>query len=204
MNKGFTYIWKRYKKKVIVFSIMMIGFILFLLSLPGQLFNDPYSVVVEDMDGNLLGALLASDGQWRFPESENVPEKFKTAVTCYEDKNFFIHPGIDPSAILRAAYQNIKGGRIVSGGSTITMQVIRLSRKGEPRTFVEKLIEMVLAVRLELTYSKENILKLYSSHAPFGGNIVGLEAASWRYFGRSPELLSWAEASLLAVFLPRL
>ncbi len=88
---------------------------------------------------------------------------------------------------------------IVSGGSTITMQVIRLSRKGKRRTVFEKIIEMVLATRLELRYSKQEILGLYASHAPFGGNVVGLEAACWRYFGRSPQQLSWGEAALLAV-----
>jgi penicillin-binding protein 1C len=92
-----------------------------------------------------------------------------------------------------------KAGKIVSGGSSISMQVIRLARKGKSRTYLEKLIEIILATRLELRYSKNEILNIYASHAPFGGNIVGITAASWRYFGRNPEQLSWGEASLLAV-----
>jgi len=95
--------------------------------------------------------------------------------------------------------QNLNNGEIVSGGSTLTMQVIRLARKGKSRTIPEKIIEMVLASRLELTRSKEDILCLYASHAPFGGNVVGIDAASWRYYGRPPEQLSWAETATLAV-----
>ena len=94
--------------------------------------------------------------------------------------------------------QNIKARRVVSGGSTLTMQTIRLSR-GERRTIGEKLIEMILVTRLECRYSKAKILALYASHAPFGGNVVGLDAASWRYFGHSSAQLSWAEAATLAV-----
>jgi penicillin-binding protein 1C len=101
--------------------------------------------------------------------------------------------------LTRAIKQNISSGKIVSGGSTISMQVIRLSRKNKSRTYFEKVIEIILATRLELRYSKEEILELYSSHAPFGGNVVGIEAACWRFFGRNPEQLSWSEAALLAV-----
>ena len=96
------------------------------------------------------------------------------------------------------AYQNLKAGRVISGGSTITMQTIRLARNN-PRTFSEKFIEMIWATRLEFRYSKEKILSLYVSHAPFGGNVVGLDAAAWRYFGHSADDLSWAEAAMLAV-----
>ncbi len=109
-----------------------------------------------------------------------------------------MHSGVDGIAVLRAAGQNLSGGKIVSGGSTITMQVIRLSRRNR-RTFGEKLIEITMALRLEMTHSKKEILSMYASHAPFGGNVVGLEAAAWRYFGRSPHHLSWGEMSALAV-----
>ena len=101
-------------------------------------------------------------------------------------------------SIGRAAYQNLKAGRVISGGSTITMQTIRLARNN-PRTFSEKFIEMIWATRLEFRYSKDKILSLYVSHAPFGGNVVGLDAAAWRYFGHSADDLSWAEAAMLAV-----
>lgn len=171
----------------------------FWFSLPDPLFRDSVSTILLSRDQALLGARLADDEQWRFPEIKQVPDKFKTALITFEDKRFYVHPGFDPVALLRAAYLNFKQGRVVSGGSTINMQVIRLARKNKSRTYFEKLKELILAFRLELSHNKEKILALYASHAPFGGNVVGLEAASWRYFGRSPEGLSWAESSLLAV-----
>ncbi|MEO5976586.1 MAG: penicillin-binding protein 1C [Chryseolinea sp.] len=163
------------------------------------MFKDPYSTVLLDSSGQLLSASIAPDGQWRFPTSNVVPEKFKTALIAFEDKNFYSHFGVDVFAMLRATRQNLERRRIVSGGSTISMQAIRLSRKGAPRSLLEKLFEIVLATRLEWSNSKEEIIGLYAAHAPFGGNVVGLEAACWRYFGRDPSQLSWGEASLLAV-----
>jgi penicillin-binding protein 1C len=100
--------------------------------------------------------------------------------------------------MFRALRQNFKAKKIVSGGSTITMQTVRMARK-KPRNTYQKLIEMVMATRLELTYKKSTILAMYASHAPFGGNVMGIDAASWRYFGHSSTNLSWAEAALLAV-----
>src|SRR5690606_25388510 len=136
---------------------------------------------------------------WRFPPDSIVPQKFVDALITFEDKRFFQHPGVDPLAMGRALLQNLRHGSIVSGGSTLSMQVIRLSRRGQSRTVLEKVIEVILATRLELRFSKREILSLYAAHAPFGGNVVGLEAACWRYFGRSAETLSWGEAALLAV-----
>lgn len=167
--------------------------------LPEKLFDDPYSTVLEDRNGELLSASIARDGQWRFPENEKVPQKFSEALIAYEDKRFWSHPGVDVLSLGRAIRQNIGAGKVVSGGSTLSMQLIRLSRNGKARNIFQKVIEIVLATRLELKYSKEEILALYSSHAPFGGNVVGLEAACWRYFGRTPGDLSWAEAAMLAV-----
>lgn len=167
--------------------------------LPEELFDDPVSMVLEDQHGNLLGARIAADGQWRFPERDSVPEKFKKALLEFEDKYFYVHCGVDLSAMGRAMLQNLRNGRVVSGGSTLTMQLVRLMRKGRPRTVFEKAIEAVMAIRLEMRYSKDKILSLYASHAPFGGNVVGLDAAAWRYFGRGPDQLSWAEAATLAV-----
>jgi penicillin-binding protein 1C len=166
---------------------------------PRHLFNDPWSFVLEDKNGGLLGARIAADGQWRFPPGRALSQKFVRALTLYEDKRFWLHPGIDPLAGLRAFYSNIHNRKIVSGASTIPMQVVRLSRYGKARTIQEKCIEVALAIRLSLTARKKTVLSLYASHAPFGGNVVGLEAASWRYFGRSPDKLSWAEAATLAV-----
>lgn len=187
----------RYKKFFFVLlAALLVGYY---FCLPSNLFDDPYSTVLEDYRGELLAASIAADGQWRFPEIDTVPDKFAKALVAYEDKRFWNHPGIDVLSMGRAMQQNVRAGKILSGGSTITMQVIRLSRRGRSRTVLEKIIESVLATRLELKYSKEEILKRYASHAPFGGNVVGLEAACWRYFGCEPTELSWAEASMLAV-----
>lgn len=173
--------------------------IVFVFSLPSNLFTDPTCTVVEDSHGKLLGARIADDGQWRFPPPDSVPFKFSTSLLTFEDRWFYYHPGVNPFSLVRAMAQNIREGKIVSGGSTISMQVIRLYRKNRNRTIPEKVLEIFLAVRLEAQYSKGSILKMYATHAPFGGNVVGLEAASWRYFGRSPDMLSWAEAATLAV-----
>ena len=198
LNKCLNY----FKGKPILASFLFLGFtflIYFLFCLPGDLFESPCSSILTNSKGKVLSARLAKDGQWRFPEMENVPEKFESCIIQFEDKNFNYHPGFDPFALLRALRQNISSGKVVSGGSTITMQVIRLARKNTSRSYFEKIIELIWASRLTLTHSKKNILSLYASHAPFGSNIVGLEAASWRYFGRSPEELTWAESATLAV-----
>ena len=167
--------------------------------LPKKLFTTPTSYVIEDSDGNLLNASIASDGQWRFPYNKNVPKKFIDCITMFEDKRFFEHPGVDITSIARATLANIKHGHITEGGSTITMQVIRLAGKNNERSIWNKLKETVMAVRLEMSYSKKEIIGLYASNAPFGSNVVGLDAAAWRYFGRNAEKLSWGEMATLAV-----
>ena len=184
-------------KKVIlcILAFLVTGYI---FCLPRHLFHVPYSTVVTDRNEELLGARIASDGQWRFPPRNTTPEKIKECLITFEDKHFYHHWGVNPFAIGRAFYQNVKNKRIVSGGSTLTMQTIRLARN-ESRTFREKLIEMIWATRLEFRASKEEILSMYISHAPFGGNVVGLDAATWRYFGHSADDLSWAESAMLAV-----
>lgn len=187
------------RKEWLLSGTVYFGFLLlFWFSLPDPLFRTPTSYLIESREGVLLGARVAADGQWRFPPGADVPEKFSKAIIAFEDKRFYSHPGFDILALGRAFFQNIKAGSIESGGSTLSMQVIRLSRN-KPRTIWQKCLEIMLAVRLELTYSKEEVLALYARNAPFGGNVVGLEAASWRYFGRSPEQLSWGETAALAV-----
>ena len=177
----------------------LIVLIIWLFCLPRPLFDKPVSIVVEDRGGELLGARIATDGQWRFPAIDSVPEKYATCVIAFEDKRFRWHPGVDPLSLGRSLWLNIRKGRVVSGGSTLTMQVIRLLRDNPSRTVWQKMVEVFMATRLELSYSKREILGLYASNAPFGGNVVGLEAASWRYYGKRPGLLTWAESATLAV-----
>ena len=187
---------RRRKVFLIITGVLLAGW---LCCLPKDLFKGtPYATVVNDRSGELLGARIADDGQWRFPPCDTVPHRYATALIQFEDRHFRWHPGVDPVALVRAVISNLRAGHVVSGGSTITMQVIRLSR-GKERTLWQKTVEAVQATRLELRYSKKHILALYASHAPFGGNVVGLEAASWRYFGRPAAELSWAESATLAV-----
>jgi penicillin-binding protein 1C len=171
----------------------------FWFCLPSRLFDAPYSTVLLDRDGQLLDASIAADGQWRFPADRELPAKFVKALVVREDRRFFGHPGVDPLAVARALETNVRRGGVVSGASTITMQVIRLSRGKRPRVVGEKLVEAVLALRLGLSTGKQGVLRLFASNAPFGGNVVGFEAASWRWFGRDPDTLSWAECAALAV-----
>lgn len=186
----------RNKKKVIFVFIVLV---FYAFCLPNELFNKPTSTVITSKNDVLLGALIATDGQWRFPHSATVPQKFKTCLLTFEDAYFYYHFGFNPVSIFKAFKQNLLSGEVKRGGSTITQQVIRLSRNDQKRSYFEKLKEIILATRLEFRASKEKILTYWSSNAPFGGNVVGLEAASWRYFNRKAADLSWAESATLAV-----
>ena len=203
LKKYFTLIILYFKnlplKSKIKWSISLILLLWFWLSLPSKLFNAPTSFVITDKDGNLLNASIAADGQWRFPHNQNVPEKFAKCITTFEDKRFYYHPGIDPIALSRAIKQNFSNSKTVSGGSTLTMQVIRLHKQNNKRTIWNKLKESITAIRLECSYSKKSILAMYASNAPFGSNVVGLDAAAWRYFGRNANQLTWGEMAALAV-----
>jgi len=186
---------KSHKKRAVIITILLV---VYYFCLPKQLFNDPTATVITSQKNDLLGAMIANDGQWRFPQNDSVPEKFKTCIIHFEDAYFYEHPGFNPVSIFKALKENINSGTVKRGGSTLTQQVVRLSRK-KPRTYLEKAKEIILATRLELRHSKEEILSLYASNAPFGGNVVGLDAASWRYFNRDSKDLSWAESAALAV-----
>ncbi|WP_024462154.1 penicillin-binding protein 1C [Marinimicrobium sp. LS-A18] len=167
--------------------------------LPSSLQNRDYARLILADNGELLGARIAGDQQWRFAPVTELPDKYEQALLLFEDRRFRLHPGIDPLAIARASWGNIKAGRVTSGGSTLTMQLARMLRDDPPRTLPNKALEALSALHLEWHFSKDELLNFYASHAPFGGNIVGLRAAAWRYFGREPEQLSWAEAATLAV-----
>ncbi|TDO78088.1 penicillin-binding protein 1C [Flavobacterium chryseum] len=207
MNIKFSNKLKAFSKRIINWikqnkiksAIAFLLLLIYYFSLPRTLFQEPYSTVIESKEGELLGAKIARDGQWRFPAQDSVPDKFKKCIVYFEDEYFYKHPGFNPVAMVNAIKQNRKAGKVVRGGSTLTQQVIRLSRKGKGRTYFEKFIEIILATRLELGYSKDEILDLYAAHAPFGGNVVGLEMAAWRYFGLKSSQLSWAESATLAV-----
>jgi penicillin-binding protein 1C len=186
---------KRHYKIITAFLLL----VWFYFCIPATLFDSVYSTTVSDRNGRLLGAKVAADGQWRFPAIDSLPKKYEIALIEFEDRRFYSHTGFDIISTGRALMHNLKHGKIREGGSTITMQVVRLARKGKSRTVKEKLIETVMAIRLELKYTKKEILAMYASHAPFGGNVAGIEAAAWRYFGRSANELSWAESAMLAV-----
>ncbi|KWV54342.1 penicillin-binding protein 1C [Bradyrhizobium macuxiense] len=162
------------------------------------------STTVVDRNGKLLRAYAMADGRWRLPvdAKTDVDPGYLKLLFAYEDKRFYEHHGIDPLALSRAAFQLVTRGQIVSGGSTITMQLARLMEPRHQRSVYAKLRQMVRAVELERQLSKDQILNLYLALAPFGGNLEGVRAASIAYFGKEPKRLSLAEAALL-VALPQ-
>lgn len=180
--------------------MLFFGFLVFYyFSIPKNLFPNQYATIIESREGHFIGGKIAKDGQWRYPEIDSIPIKFETCLLHFEDQHFYYHWGFNPVSMFEAFIENRKVGQVVRGGSTLTQQVIRLYRNGKNRTYFEKFIETFLATRLEFGYSKKSILELYASHAPFGSNVVGLNMASWRYFGLQPHQLSWAESACLAV-----
>lgn len=182
--------------RVLLLGALTFFFVVFLW--PGGLPDTSYSTIINDSEGQLLSAKVASDGQWRFPKPDSVPHRVSECIRYFEDEYFYQHPGVNPVSLVRATWQNVKNGKVISGASTITMQIARMSGNNE-RTFLNKVGEMFKALKLDLINSKDDLMIQYASMAPFGGNVVGLEAASWRYYGRAPHLLSWAESATLAV-----
>ncbi|SMC84230.1 penicillin-binding protein 1C [Moheibacter sediminis] len=189
---------KKYKIPIgIIFVIFLIWYLFF--SLPRPLFKQDTSTILYSEDNRLLGATISKDEQWRFPVSDSVPKRFEVCITQFEDAYFRKHPGVNPVSLFRAFRQNSSSGSVKSGGSTITMQTIRLAKQNPKRTYWQKFVEIIQATRLELTYSKNEILNYYASYAPFGGNVVGLDAAAWRYYAKPAHQLSWGECATLAV-----
>ncbi|MEI7874854.1 MAG: penicillin-binding protein 1C [Alphaproteobacteria bacterium] len=155
------------------------------------------STEIVDANGRLLRAFTTPDGKWRLKTGvEDVDPLYLALLKAYEDRNFDVHPGVDPTAVLRAAGQLIERGRIVSGASTLSMQAARLLEP-RPRSFTTKLIQSARALQLEWRYSKREVLAIYLTLAPMGGNLEGVRAASFAYFGKEPKQLSAAEAALL-------
>lgn len=192
------------QKKRIFFAILLFPVCLFILAnwifpLPKHKLQPTPSTVVLDRNGEWLRAFTTPDEMWRFPETslDNVSPLFQTAMLTYEDKWFYQHWGINPVSLVFAAIDNFKAGRIVRGGSTITMQLARLMEPKD-RTIPNKCIEIFRAFQLELTYTKTEILTLYFNLLPYGGNIVGSGAAARLYFNKPQSALSLGEAALLA------
>jgi penicillin-binding protein 1C len=187
--------WLRWGTAALLVLLLVLDFA-FPPPLPKQ--RDTSTLVVA-ADGSPLRAFADAEGVWRYPASaDSVSPLYLQALLTYEDRWFWQHPGINPLAILRASGQLLRGGRIVSGGSTLTMQVARILDP-HSRTPWGKLKQMLRAVQLEVHLSKAQILALYLERAPYGGTIEGVEAASWAYLGKPATQLSHAEAALLAV-----
>ncbi|MGL5636712.1 MAG: penicillin-binding protein 1C [Bacteroidales bacterium] len=192
------FISDKFKKRIVLFVALSLLVFCIIHFLPKPRFESPTGTLVYSREGTLMGARIADDGQWRFQASGTVNDKYTKALIIFEDRWFYWHPGVNPVSILRAFKQNVTSGRVVSGGSTLTMQTARMLERA-PRTVTQKLKEFFVAIYLELRYSKDEILELYAANAPFGSNVVGIEAASWRWFGHSSSSLSWGESALLAV-----
>ena len=189
---------KKYSKSVkIVFTILITFVVLDLLSpLPNP---KEFSKEIYAKDGTLLTAYLTNDDKWRLrTELDEVSSELIKAMLKKEDSWFYWHPGINPFSIVRALYTNITTGDIKLGASTITMQVARMLEP-KKRTYLNKLTEIFRAMQLEIKYSKKEILEIYLSLLPFGGNIEGVKSASYIYFNRPPGKLSLAQSIMLAV-----
>ena len=182
---------------IIVFIITCGIYVRFDAENTEKIFEDRYSVSVLDNNGNIIGVYLNKDEQWHLKSIDKIPEKLKTAVMVFEDKNFYSHNGVDLSAVIRAVKDNIFEKRR-TGASTITMQAVKMVQPKE-RSYFNKYLEIVHAFKLEKYYKKDEILKMYLNNAPYGGNIVGYKTASYMYFRKSPKELTWSEAALLAV-----
>jgi penicillin-binding protein 1C len=186
------------RRRIIAFVACMVIFLIIDLAFPVHT-EIPYSRLVLSADRKLMNAALSSDQQWRMNASlEEVNPLLIKTVIFKEDRWFRFHPGVNPVALARALWQNISSGKRVSGASTITMQVVRML---EPRnrTIGNKLIECFRAMQLELHQSKDEILELYINLLPYGGNIQGVKAASFLYFGQEPQALSLAQIVTLAI-----
>lgn len=189
-----------YIKIAVLCGILFVAwatFVFFSFNPKDDPFAKRYSKTLLDKNNQMLSMFINDEEQWHLKSTSPLSQKLKIATLTFEDKNFYSHFGIDIKAIFRSLYLNIKNKKR-SGASTISMQTIKLLTK-DKRTYFNKIKEMILALRLEWLYSKDEILQMYFDNAPYGGNIVGVSSASYMYFNKSPTSLTWAEASLLAV-----
>src|SRR5688572_28170560 len=183
-----------------IFLAGVVGLVaIFAVPLPERLRADRSTVVLM-RDGEIAHVFLSSDDKWRLPvDLDRVDPAFLDALVALEDRRFHTHAGVDPAALARAAFSNLRAGRRVSGGSTLTMQLARLCEP-RPRTVSSKLVELLRALQLEARLDKREILGAYLSLAPYGDNLEGVESAALAYFGHTAAHLSPVEiATLLAV-----
>lgn len=184
-----------------ILAIILISIFLFII-FPLPKLSLPYGILLSDKNNKIIYGFLSQDQQWRFEidEQKKIPNKIKLAVILSEDKRFYFHPGFDPISFLRAFYINLKNKKFLQGGSTITMQTIRILDP-KKRTIFAKIKEILQALKLDLIYPKDKILKLYLSIAPMGGNFSGVRAGALKYFGKDIEELTWAESATLVALL---
>ena len=189
--------------KILVLPIILLfgisGYIYFNFNIYNveKIFEDRYSVSVLDDKGEIIGVSLNKDEQWHLKSIDEIPEKLKISVINYEDKDFYKHFGVDFTSLVRAVRDNLIKGR-KTGASTITMQVAK-SLKPKERNIFNKYIEIIQAIKIDKFFEKDEILRMYLNNAPYGGNIVGYKTASYMYFQKKPNELTWAESTLLAV-----
>ncbi|MBK9256179.1 MAG: penicillin-binding protein 1C [Saprospiraceae bacterium] len=186
----------RIKKPV---YITLSALLVLLLLFPVPDYVPDFSASVYSNDGRLLSATVSKQQQWCLPVTESIPEDFITCLRLYEDEYFYFHPGFNPVSMAKALIANLKHRKIVRGGSTITMQLMRMKNRHAKRNMLNKAKETISAVKYTIIKSKTSVLTEWAQIAPFGGNTIGIQAASLRYFGRNPDQLSWAEYALLAV-----
>lgn len=190
-------LWTRLQRNNFARAFLVLVCVTALWPTPERARRPQYSRIVTAADGSLLKAQLSPDHKWRFRTNiDQLPAHVVDGLLCLEDRRFYYHLGVDPLAVARAAKQNFREDRVVSGASTLTMQVARLLDP-QPRRWLSKVRESLRAVHLETHLSKRRILELYLTYAPFGGNVEGIEAASYRYFSKPASALNPAESAFL-------
>ena len=184
-------------KKIVVSAIIILLAVILFIPLPE---SDPqYSRALYAFDGTLISANVSGDHQWRLPVTEPLPDILKTIIITYEDEYYYYHLGVNPISVIKAAVTDVRHRSIKRGASTITMQVMRMKNKHAQRNIINKVLEMLAATKYSLFHSKKSILEEWANIAPFGGNTIGIQTASLRYFGRNIGDLSIAEYTLLAI-----
>jgi penicillin-binding protein 1C len=196
--KNIINVFRNNKLKFLLLFVLIL-FVIWIFT-PINALDKDYSTVVVDKDNKILRVFLNKDEQWYLPPEKNleIPDKLKTSILYFEDKYFYYHLGINPISIFNSFIENLQKGYISRGGSTITMQVSRIINP-QRRTYINKIKEIFNSIKLELKYSKNDILNMYINNAPYGGNIIGYRAASLYYYQKSPQELTWSEACTLAV-----